>query len=302
MILGSALFRILVFPGALYAVPAAWLMVWIYRKLNARLQRRVGPPFLQPFFDFVKLLAKQRVARPGLQGAAMLALAIGAVASTLGAISLLPVASSGAGVVGDMVLLVALLEFAPLCGVLAGFVSRSLYGQIGSMREAVLGVVYSVPFMAALFAFSVSAGSLQLSAVVESVPPQVRIPALLALALCLPAKLRLNPFSIPNAEQEIYAGALTEFEGPVLALWELAHGLEWVALIGLWVTLAIPLSGVSPLAGGLLFVIVSFAIVPLLSLLASGTARLKLAQASRIYWTWGFGISAVSLIVATVLR
>jgi NADH-quinone oxidoreductase subunit H len=48
-----------------------------------------------------------------------------------------------------------------------------------------------------------------------------RLLAVVALALCLPVKLRLNPFSLANAEQEIYAGPTTEFGGPRLALWEL---------------------------------------------------------------------------------
>ena len=38
-------------------MPAAWLMLWIQRKLIARMQKRIGPPFYQPFFDFVKLMA-----------------------------------------------------------------------------------------------------------------------------------------------------------------------------------------------------------------------------------------------------
>ncbi len=42
--LSTALCRLLVFPGLLYAVPAAWLMLWMERKAVARLQQRIGPP------------------------------------------------------------------------------------------------------------------------------------------------------------------------------------------------------------------------------------------------------------------
>ncbi len=62
----------------------------------------------------------------------------------------------------------------------------------------------------------------------------------LALLVCLPAKLHLNPFSLPNAEQEIYSGPMVEYAGPELAMWELSHGLEWVAATGLVATLAAP--------------------------------------------------------------
>lgn len=295
-------FQMLVFPGALYAMPAAWLMVWLHRKLNARLQGRIGPPFFQPFYDFVKLLAKRPVPRPALQRLVMVGLAIVAVASTLGALALLPVFPDQSRNAGDLVLLVALLEVAPLCGVIAGFASRSLYGQIGSTREAVLGIVYSVPFMIALFALSSSVGSLSLERIALEAPWQVRVPALIALALCVPAKLRLNPFSVPNAEQEIYAGAMTEYDGPSLAMWELAHGLEWVALTGLLAALALPLPGSFWLLRIIAFVGISASLVVVLSVLASGTARLKLGQTARFYWQWGFGISSFALLVAVVWK
>lgn len=296
----DSLFKLLVFPGALFAVPMSWLMVWLHRKVNARLQGRVGPPFYQPFYDFVKLLSKQPVPRPTLQRMVMYGLPLLAMASTLGALALLPVLPASDGFIGDLVLLVALLEFAPLCGVLAGYASRSLYGQIGSTREAVLGVVYSLPFMIALFALSSAAGTLSVVGMATEPSWLVKAPALLALALCLPAKLRLNPFSVPNAEQEIYAGSLTEFDGPSLALWELAHDLEWVALVGLWVAIALPLVGASPVVQAVVFSVAMLAVVPVLSLVASGTARLKLAQAARVFWQWGLGISTITLVIAAV--
>ncbi len=62
----------------------------------------------------------------------------------------------------------------------------------------------------------------------------------MAILVCLPAKLHINPFSLPNAEQEIYAGPMTEYAGPELAMWELSHGLEWVAATGLVATLVAP--------------------------------------------------------------
>ncbi len=85
----------------------------------------------------------------------------------------------------------------------------------------------------------------------------------MAILICLPAKLHINPFSLPNAEQEIYAGPMTEYAGPELAMWELAHGLEWVAATGLVATLVAPhivLAWGSLLAGAI-FVALSVAVV-----------------------------------------
>ena len=123
----------------------------------------------------------------------------------------------------------------------------------------------------------------------------MRLPALAAILLCLPAKLHLNPFSISSAEQEIYAGVTTEYDGPRLALWELAHGLEWVALTGLVAVLSLPLVDVAAPWRILAFLVLSFAVVVALSVVAASTARLKLAQTARWFWLWGLLLALSSL-------
>ena len=300
MTFSMALTGLLIFPGLLYAVPAAWFMEWMHRKITARMQRRIGPPFYQPFFDFVKLLAKEPVDRPRLQGFVMVALPLVAIAATLGTIALLPVFPAGGGFTGDLVLLVSLVEVAPLCVVLAGFVSRSLFGGIGASREAILTLAYNLPFLTALFALVVGAGSFSLSAVATTPMWFVRVPALLALLLTLPVKLHLNPFSAANAEQEIYAGATTEYDGARLALWELAHGLEWVALAGLMAVLAFPVAGASWPVYAAAFVGISLIVVVVLSVAAAATARLKLAQTARWFWLWGLGVALSALVLAFI--
>ena len=311
MNLGHALLGLLVFPGLLYALPMAWLMLWIERKLVARMQGRLGPPFYQPFFDFVKLMSKQPLPRPGFDGWLLTGLPLLALGATLGVLAMLPVFPASSGFAGDLVLLVALLEVPPLCAVLAGFASRSIFGQVGATREALLSVAYNLPFLTTLVSLAVLAGSLSLSQIaawpaalrgLASIGGAglIRLLALLALILCLPVKLRINPFSLSNAEQEIYAGPTTEFGGSRLALWELVHGLEWVALTGLVVSLGLPLRvGFWP-ADAVLFAALSLLLVFLLSALAAATARVKVSQAARFYWRWAFGLALLSLIVAVL--
>ena len=289
-----AAIQMLVFPGLLYAVLMSFLMLWMQRKINARLQGRIGPPFYQPFFDFVKLLGKQPIERPALQGFVMAALPIVAVAANLGAVALLPVLPSAAGFPGDLVLLVALIEVGPLLAVIGGFASRSMWGELGAAREAVMTAAYNLPFLTALIALSWTS-ELSISKLATTAPWPVRLLALAAILLCLPAKLHLNPFSISSAEQEIYAGVNTEYDGPRLALWELAHGLEWVALTGLFAVLCVPLAGVADVWRVLAFLAISLFVVVVLSVAAASTARLKLAQTARWFWLWGLLLAGSAL-------
>ena len=93
---------------------------------------------------------------------------------------------------------------------------------------------------------------------------------------------------------------MTEYAGPELAMWELAHGLEWVAATGLVATLVAPHLAISSwmlawLAGGI-FVVLSIAVVLVLSVLAAATARLAIDSSVRFYWqcTLIFAVLAIS--------
>jgi formate hydrogenlyase subunit 4 len=303
MSLVTALARLLIFPGLLFAVPAAWFILWVERKAVALMQGRVGPPFMQPFFDFVKLLGKETPQRTGIVGLIMKAWPVIAVASAAGAVGLLPVLPSSGGFEGDLILLLALLELPSMCIIAAGFSSRSIFGEIGSAREAVLSVAYNIVFLLAIVSIAASQHTFRLEALAALPASPLRWLGVAALLVCLPAKLHLNPFSLPNAEQEIYSGPMIEYAGPELAMWELSHGLEWVAATGLVATLAAPHIAIWWLAA-LVFIALSFFIVLMLSALASATARLAIDTTVRFYWqcTLIFAVLAVSSALFMRLR
>jgi len=303
MNLETALARLLIFPGLLFSVPVAWFFLWVERKAVALMQGRIGPPFMQPFYDFIKLLGKTTPARSGVSGLLMRAWPLLAVSAAGGAVGLLPVLPSSGGFEGDLILLLALMEIPSICIVAAGFSSRSIFGEIGSAREAVLDVSYNVVFLLAIVSIGAAQHTFRLEALAQLPPSPVLYLGVLAILVCLPAKLHINPFSLPNAEQEIYSGPMTEYAGPELAMWELSHGLEWVAGTGLVATLATPHVTMGWLAI-LLFVAISIAIVLLLSVLASATARLAIDTTVRFYWqcTMIFAVLAISSAVYMGLR
>src|SRR5664279_5544199 len=211
MNLTVALARLLIFPGLLFAVPAAWFFLWVERKSVALMQGRIGPPFMQPCYDFIKLLGKTTPPRSGIAGLLMRAWPLIAVSSAAGAVGLLPVLPSSGGFEGDLILLLALLELPSMCIIAAGFSSRSIFGEIGSAREAVLSVAYNVVFLLAIVSIAASQHTFRLEALAQAPASPLHFLGLLAILVCLPAKLHINPFSLPNAEQEIYSGPMVEY-------------------------------------------------------------------------------------------
>jgi NADH-quinone oxidoreductase subunit H len=299
----TALARFLIFPGLLFAVPAAWMVLWLERKSVAILQQRIGPPFGQPFFDFIKLMGKETPPRPGIDGLLMRAWPLIAVSAAAGAAGMIPVLPARGGFQGDLILLLALMEIPPICMIVAGFTSRSLFGEIGAAREAVLLISYNLVFLLAAISIAVSHHSFRLETLAGAPVTPWRYLGLVAILICLPAKLHVNPFSLPNAEQEIYSGPMTEYAGFELALWQLSHGLEWIAAVGLVAALAIPPSPhawieIAAFLGLALFLVLT------ISAIAAATARLAIDTTVRFYWqcTLAFVVLAISSTLLMRLR
>jgi NADH-quinone oxidoreductase subunit H len=199
--------------------------------------------------------------------------------------------------------LVSLLELPSICFILAGFSSGSIYGEIGAKREALLSGATNLVFLLAIVTIAVTRHSVRLFDLAGPSANPGHWIGVLGILLCIPAKLRLNPFSTSSAEQEIYAGPLTDYAGGPLGLWKLAHGLEWVALTGLVATLVLPEAG-GWVSHSLLFVAVCIVQVLLLSAMAAGTARFTLERSIRFYWRWAaiLAVLAISSAICMGLR
>lgn len=297
----SGLIQLFVFPGLLFAIPAGWFYIWGEHKAVARMQQRIGPPMLQPFYDFVKLLGKRTPSRRGIEADLLRLWPALSVLSLAGALALLPVFPSGHGFSGDGILLVALLELPSICFILAGFTSGSIYGEIGAIREAVLSVANNLVFLLAIVTIAVTEKTFRLGDLAGPSWNPGHWLGVFGILLCIPAKLRLNPFSTSSAEQEIYSGPLTEYAGAALGMWELAHGLEWVALTGLVATLVLPVGG-PWWFHAILFVAVSFGEVLLLSAVSAATARFTLQRSIQFYWRWAAVLAVLAMSSAIYMR
>ncbi|MDR1713570.1 MAG: NADH-quinone oxidoreductase subunit H [Coriobacteriales bacterium] len=206
------------------------LLAGIDRKLTARLQNRVGPPLLQPYYDVRKLLAKDQVQVNRYQGF-YVALALGFAIA--------------AGVLffagGNFLLVAFIVTLSSLFFIVAAYSTRSPYAELGAEREIVQVMSYEPMVLLACVAFFIGSGSFNTIQVLTLDKPLVATLPLvfIGLVFILTIKLRKSPFDLSyshHAHQELVKGISTEMSGRTLAMVEIMHWYETVLFLG-WVAL-----------------------------------------------------------------
>ena len=111
------IFLLTIFPGFLFSGTMGLIVGWVDRKVTARLQWRVGPPWYQNFFDILKLaLYKETLIPQGVSKAMFLGMpAVGLAAATLtSTIVFIANCVPGTGFIGDVIVVVYLLLIPPM--------------------------------------------------------------------------------------------------------------------------------------------------------------------------------------------
>jgi len=283
--------RIFIFPGFLFMLILALFLHWLDRKLIARFQGRVGPPWYQPLADLVKLFAKEDILPSGTNQYFAALLPLISFASVLTASFYLPIAiQSTPSFQGDFVVLMFLLSMPSLMYFLAGWVTQGVYSVIGGNRSLLQYFSYEVLFLLAMSGTAIASGSwaladIRLTQIKESpyIFPQI-IGFLLSLAGLI-GKLKREPFDIPKAKSEVIAGALTEFSGKKLALWYLTIQLQTV--VGLSFLIHCFFSGLwqmNTISGFFIFLLLLIILQCVLSAISAIYARLRIDQLIHLNW------------------
>jgi len=302
----TSLFRLVVFPGLLFTAVAGMLASWVDRKVTARIQWRVGPPLLQPLYDFVKLLGKETIVPAGgsrvlFLGAPLVGLAGVTLAATLlGTAVLWP----EAGFTGDLIVVLYLLVLPALAVILGGIASRSPLASVGASREMKLVLSYELPLILVLVVPIVkSGGLLRLSELLAYqgshgafAASLSGVLALLAAIPCLQGKLALVPFDQAEAETEIMGGALIEYSGAPLAVFKLTKAMMLVVMpcfliVVLWGGLGSSVGSALLGAGKYLVLLV------VVILIRNTNPRLRIEHAMRFFW---LPVTALALLAVAV--
>jgi len=291
---------LLLFPGLVFAGVMGLVITWVDRKVTARVQYRVGPPWYQPFADVVKLLGKETIVPAGASrlaffGAPLVAISAAALISAMTWVAFI---WPQRGFSGDIFVLLYLLVLPSLALVLGGAAARNPLAAVGASREMKLILAYELPFVLALASVIVKAGNAirlgDIFAAQETWPFLGSISGVLALVvlfLVTQAKLGLVPFDQAEAETEIMGGALIEYSGAALAAFKLAKAMLYFTL-PVFVTFLL-MGGVQTRFDGVLYVDtlkIIWRIVAVLLLVVgivvvrNTNPRVRIETAVRFFW------------------
>jgi len=281
--------ELLIFPGVLFAAVMGLVTSWVDRKVTARVQMRAGPPFLQPFYDVLKLTIKETcVPRSSTRTLFLCAPLIGLAGAALASVLLwrgllgLP-----AQFQGDLIVLLYLLTLPAIAVILGSFAAGNPLASLGGSREMKLLLAYELPLVLAVLVPVIQTGGIRIAALAANTAvarPSGAL-ALLAAALCVQAKLTLVPFDAPEAETELSGGAYIEYSGPPLAVFRLTRA---IMLFTLPVFLIAVFCGGLDLARGwagvFAAVLKCLGLVVLTVLVRNTAPRVRIDQAVRFFW------------------
>ncbi|MFQ5837376.1 MAG: NADH-quinone oxidoreductase subunit NuoH [Thermoplasmata archaeon] len=233
-------------------------MIWLERKVVARLQDRRGPMLSQPlkgfwfkgtgFFqqiaDGLKLLQKENIT-PAAADRIMFHVAPAfLIASTVLVLAALPFSEGFvvANVPAGILLIIAAFSLTPLAILLASWSQNNKYALLGGMRAAAMMMSYEIPMILATIGVIVLAGSLNPIDIVraQSEPSIIGplansglrnwfiIPQFLGFfvfILAMIAETERVPFDLPEAEEELVHGWLVEYGG---MRYGMVFGFKWL--------------------------------------------------------------------------
>ena len=305
--MGKEIFYFLIFPGLLFSGIIGGFLSWLDRKITARVQFRVGPPILQPLYDFIKLLAKETIIP--LHGSAttfILAPVFALFGATISAVFiLLPLFGVQTGFAGDLIVIIYLLNIPSLSYIIGALASGNPLAAVGASREMKLILSYEIPFLLVLISIIIKAG--MTINIAEIIAYQVAngafigsisgILGFITILMCVQAKLGLVPFDMAEGEGEICDGIAIEFSGSVLALVKLTKYIMLFILPALLTGLFF--AGLNFAGINILWSILKiFVVILLITLIRNTNPRVRIKQAMKFFWVWMNLFAIISIILA----
>jgi len=297
-------FNFLIFPGFLFCTSCGLLASWFDRKLSARLQYRIGPPWYQNFVDIFKLAGKEIIVPANARATFLFAPYIGCLSAVLVATVIgNNIFFQPSGFNGDLIVVIYLLLIPPVAAMLGAFASRNPLASIGAGREMKLVLSYELPFLLAVIAMVIkSAGAIQFSAMIaqqayfgSNIFSFSGFFSFIVVFICIQAKMGLGLFDVSEADQELMSGVAIEYSGLPLAALKLTKSVLLYSL-PLMVIILFFGNNLNPF----LVVVKYIAILTGIILIKNTNPRLAVDQLLHFFWSVPLVFSLAAVVLALI--
>jgi NADH-quinone oxidoreductase subunit H len=285
----------LVFPGFIFVTVLSLIISWFDRKLTARIQWRVGPPFLQNFYDLFKLFSKE-ILIPDTANKTLFVLSpIVALASIIlvATILWLVVFMPSYSFVGDVIVVLYLLMIPSIMFIIGASSSGNPIAALGASREIKLMLSYELPLICAVLVSIIKSSSIKFVELmkISAFSSVSEIIALIVAIICFQAKLGLVPFDIAEAETEIASGIFIEYSGPLLGMIRLTRQILF-SIAPLFIIIVFMFQG-----SWLILIIKYVLLIIIFTLIRNVNPRIKIDQIIKFFWFIIFPISFIAVIL-----
>lgn len=226
---------------------SALFLIWLERKISARIQNRMGPMLTGPgglrnrsmwtgglfqtAADAIKLLLKELIVPARADAVPFIIAPILIFAVSVTAFVVIPWAPalSVADLNIGLLYIISVSSLTVLSIIMAGWASNNKYSLLGGLRSAAQMLSYEIPLLFALLGPILMAGTLSMQGIVmaqHELGVWYIVPSFLGAVIyyiAAIAEVNRPPFDIPEAESELVAGYVSEYSGMMFAMFFLAE-------------------------------------------------------------------------------
>ena len=282
---------ILVICYILFAPLIGGLLDGFDRKISAKMQRRVGPPLLQPFYDVIKLFSKQVIFVSRYQIFFLLSYTV---------LIILTGVMFFAGT--DILMCFFVMSTGATFLYLSGMVTSTPYSTMGANRELLQMMAYEPAVLLTCVGFYLAEGTFNVGQIASSnVSAILYLPGFfIAFIFILTIKMRKSPFDLSTSHhmhQELVKGLTTEMGARNLAIFQVTEWYENVFLLGVVGLYIINCNPYSLIAA----VLVVFATYFLEILIDNTSARVKWDTMLKVSWGVTLFTAGINLIILMII-
>lgn len=302
-------------------------MTLIERRILGRMQHRLGPNrlgplgLLQPIADAIKSLFKEDIVVSAADKFVFYLAPFISITFALTAFGAIPAGPAGSLFGFDpwiMDLDIGLLFVLATTGVgvfgifLAGWASNSKYSLLGSLRSSAQLISYELGLGLSVLGVIMITGTLNLREIVDWQAQHwalilLQPVAFVTFLISAVAEVNRTPFDLPEAEQEIVAGYLTEYSSIKWALFQMAEYVNMMTAAAFMSTLFLGgwrgpafldaiVPGISEWP--IIWLVLKMALFMFLFIWLRATLpRLRYDQLMRLGWVWIFELALLSLLI-----